>query len=115
MNAINWKISDHDRDLIDKIVKRVVGMYSYPLENPLAKPRSSYTADQQRKLYMDLQAVHGNGCPLDLAALLAGSPWEFTHDIAGIGEHIDRTTGKLLNCFVPRFAVRSLQPEAAQT
>jgi len=58
---------------------------------------------------MDLTATHANGCPLKLAELLAADDFNFAHDVAGIYRHLDRndsspTAGKLLNCFLPRFA-----------
>lgn len=106
---MNWKTTKADLDLIDKIVKRVTDMHAYPTANPRAKPRSSFTAQQQQTLRMDLQAAHANGCPLDLAGLLAATPYEFTHDTGGITGHIDRNTGELLHCFVPRYAMRYKQ------
>ena len=57
-------------------------------------------------LMMDLDACHSNGCRLDLLGLLLADDHNFTHDIAGIQRHIDRFTGKLGDCFVPRFAER---------
>lgn len=56
--------------------------------------------------YGDLVACHLNGCPLDLDAMLTGGSADFAHDIHGIAGNIDRNTGKLLNCFLPRFAAR---------
>lgn len=53
---------------------------------------------------MDLSATIAQGCPLKLEALLAADAFNFTHDITGIRRHINRTTGQLENCFLPRFA-----------
>ena len=53
---------------------------------------------------MDLTACHANGCPLDLDGLLAATDGDFGHDVGGIAQHIDRETGKLQDCFSPRFA-----------
>jgi len=53
---------------------------------------------------MDLDAVHSNGCPLDLNALLFFSDEERRHDIHGIRRNINRKTGQLENCFLPRCA-----------
>ena len=55
-----------------------------------------------RRTLMDLEACHCNGCPLDLEAMLHMPKSDFGHDIHGIARHIDRTTGKLLDCFDPR-------------
>lgn len=55
-------------------------------------------------LAMDIEAVHNCGYPLDLRALLDAGAEDFTHDITGIRRYLDRDTGKLRDCFVPRFA-----------
>lgn len=59
-------------------------------------------------LSMDIAATHAQ-YPLLLCSWLAVDDVNFFHDIGGIIRHMDRDTGKLLNCFVPRFA----QPEGA--
>lgn len=53
---------------------------------------------------MDIDACHNNGCPLKLHELLEADDFNFAHDAFGIRRHIDRTTGKLQDCFVPRYA-----------
>jgi len=55
---------------------------------------------------MDVTACHANGNPLRLAELLAADDANFGHDIFGIRRHLDRTTGQLGGCFVPRFSHR---------
>lgn len=55
------------------------------------------------ELEMDIVAAHCNGCPLRLADLLAADDCDFNHDIFGIRRHLDRKTGRLTGCFVPRF------------
>jgi hypothetical protein len=55
-------------------------------------------------LIMDLEAVHSNGCDLDLAQLLAFPEPDFWHDIAGISQYVNRKTGGLEDCFMPRCA-----------
>jgi hypothetical protein len=52
---------------------------------------------------MDIQACHTSGTPLRLADLLNAEPFDFAHDVYGIRNHLDRTTGKLTDCFLPRF------------
>ena len=54
---------------------------------------------------MDLEAAHSNGCPLDFQKLKDFDDFNFWHDVNGIQRNIDRRTGKLLNCFVPRCAL----------
>lgn len=53
---------------------------------------------------MDIDACHSNGCPLKLQELLEADDFNFAHDAFGIRAHIDRTTGKLQDCFLPRYA-----------
>lgn len=86
---ISFKASRADNRLIDKIVDRAfaggLGLDGTRLD-----------------LDMDLCATHANGCPMDFAKLLAADDFNFAHDIYGIRRHIDRTTGKLTRCFLPR-------------
>ncbi len=53
---------------------------------------------------MDITAVHLNGCALDLSRFIAFDDTNFGHDALGIRAHIDRDTGKLKSCFLPRCA-----------
>ena len=53
---------------------------------------------------MDITACHANGNPLRLAELLSADDFNFCHDVLGIRRHINRETGQLENCFVPRFS-----------
>jgi hypothetical protein len=56
-------------------------------------------------LIMDITACHLNGCPLDLERLLTAPDFDFDHDVAGIHGYLDRKTGKLLDNFLPRYAL----------
>lgn len=51
---------------------------------------------------MDITACHCNGCPLDLEKLLAFDDGNFGHDVFGIRRFLDRSTGELGGCFLPR-------------
>lgn len=53
---------------------------------------------------MDITATHIAN-PLKLGELLAADNFNFSHDVFGIRRHLDRETGKLGDCFVPRFSV----------
>ena len=53
---------------------------------------------------LDLTACHANGCELKLVELLAADPADFSHDIYGIRRHLNRKTGQLEDCFLPRFS-----------
>lgn len=56
-----------------------------------------------KDLNMDIMATHISGCPLRLQELLDADDGNFLHDISGIHHHLDRETGKLLDCFLPRY------------
>ncbi len=93
MNAktdISFAVSYSDAGLIGSIVSRV------------ARMNIGKRIDQVG-LMMDLTACHANGNPLRLSELLVADDFNFTHDVYGIQRHINRDTGKLENCFVPRF------------
>lgn len=51
---------------------------------------------------MDITAAHANGCPLNLEKLLASDEITFSHDVFGIRQHLNRETGKIEDCFLPR-------------
>ncbi len=62
-------------------------------------------------LCMDIEACHCNGCELDLQKLLDAPDSDFGHDVFGIRRHINRRTGQLEDCFLPRCAM----PQPAST
>ena len=72
--------------------------------------RASHLASEFETRYdtqeavMDVTAAHANGCPLDLCGLLAAGDADFGHDVFGIRRHIDRGTGGLRDCFLPRYS-----------
>ncbi len=89
---ISFKIDGMDADHMSRVVARVLQ------ERPQTDRMS---------LVLDLSACHANGMPLDFQAMAdAPRSFDFWHDIHGIQRHIDRETGKLQHCFVPRFARR---------
>lgn len=92
---VNFKASDEDYTLIDGIVGRAVMM---------AERNGQALPNDRLQLTMDLCACHLNGCPLKLAELLQADDFNFAHDVWGIRRHMNRTTGKLADCFLPRFA-----------
>jgi hypothetical protein len=55
---------------------------------------------------MDLEATHCNGCRLDFRRLLAADDFNLSHDVFGIERHLNRSTGRLEHCFLPRFHER---------
>lgn len=89
-SKINWDITDDDMELIDQILNRAERM------GHLKKPNRINSE-------MDIAACHLNGTPLRLADWLAADDFNFVHDLYGIDFHMDRSTGRLTGCFVPRF------------
>lgn len=90
---LNFKVTDSERTAILLIVSRAAKLCGF--RNDTAR---------KLNLQMDITACHCNGCPLDLDKLLAANDTTFLHDIAGITVAINRSTGQLENCFVPRCA-----------
>jgi hypothetical protein len=95
---VRFDVSPDDAALITRIVRRAAEDYPGVFD--------------RMDLSMDLTACHANGCPLDLAAFANGESFDFAHDVGGISQHMDRRTGQLRDCFLPRFAQRTPpQPE----
>lgn len=85
------------RDIVDRAVKMYASLQHEvtPLE-----------------VRMDLTAVHAH-VPLDFAKLAGFSAADFGHDVLGIGRHLDRSTGRLTQCFLPRCARPRQRPREA--
>ena len=88
---IKFKVSQKERELIDKIVDRALRMAD-----------GSGIAYDRMDAEMDIIATHANGCPLKLQELLEADDFNFTHDVFGIRHHLNRETGQLENHFSPR-------------
>lgn len=88
---VKWSIPMKDAEAIRTIVKRA-------LKEAMRK--------DALQLMMDLTATHANGCPLDLEGLANAKAFDFWHDIRGIQRHLNRDTGKLEDCFLPRYKRR---------
>lgn len=92
---IDWvanKPTKADADFIKWIVQRIEddeGEYSRRL-------RGDYITD--------LEVAH-HDIPLDLPKLYQFEDLSFWHDINGIERHLDRETGVLGGCFLPRCAM----------
>ena len=95
---IDFMCSKEDSLLIEDIVGRAVGM-----------ARDAGMVYDKLDCSMDIRACHCNGCPLDLRKLLGAPDSDFGHDVFGIRRYIDRSTGRLTDCFLPRCAM----PEVA--
>jgi len=96
---LNFDVSPEDSALIDKIADRAQER-DLNLHTRKTKDKSPYM-----HLVMDLTVAH-NACPLDLERFLAAPEYDFAHDVLGIQEHINRETGALEDCFLPRYAKR---------
>jgi hypothetical protein len=94
--GINWEITNDDARIVLDIVQRAFEL-------------RLITPSEKRTTSMDITACHCNGCPLDLAGLLATDPGNFAHDVRGIIQHIDRNTGELMDFFTPRYAAKYSQ------
>ena len=94
---VSFEVTAGERRLIAQIADRAV---------PLFKRRID-----RLTITMDLTATHANGCPLRLSDMLDADDFNLVHDVAGINRFLDRETGRLTECFRPRFAMR--QQEAA--
>ena len=90
---IKWATTREEMELESKIANRAIAM-----AKELGMDYDKMTA------VMDIDACHNNGCPLNLQGLLDADDFNFAHDVFGIRAYIDRTTGELANCFLPRYA-----------
>ena len=92
---INFNATKDEHKTIVAIARRAVKM------------AADYDVDYEYTCaMMDVNACHSNGNPLDLDGLLNADDFNFAHDVFGIRRHIDRETGTLGNCFVPRYSLR---------
>lgn len=102
-DAVNFAATEEEHDLIDQIVVRGTVM-----------DIDGKQPHDERSSRMDITATHANGNPLRLQDLLEADDFNFAHDWYGIRNCIDRTTGKLMNLFRPRFSQPD-NPEQAET
>lgn len=87
------RFTDSEHIALDRIVERAL---------PLFKDWDGVT---ELHLRMDISAAHASN-PLRLAELAEADDFNLIHDIGGIIRHLDRTTGFLQDCFVPRYSRR---------
>lgn len=86
---MNFNVSSTEARIISKIAQRACEVFP---------------EGDQMTFEMDLTVTHANGCPLKLEELLVADEFNFRHDVAGIYNHLDRKTGKLKDCFSPRYS-----------
>ena len=85
---INWDATKLENSLIQKIADRAVKLWDF----------------EYMDIEMDITAIHLNDVELRLDDLLKADDFNFAHDVLGIRNHINRKTGKLEDCFLPRFS-----------
>lgn len=95
MSALKMTATSEDAALIEKIAIRAIALSA---ANGIKRDLLSTE--------MDVTACHLNSVKLRLAALLAADDFNLAHDVFGIERHLDRDTGQLGGCFLPRFSVR---------
>jgi len=96
--TIDWnKIGGDEFKTIRKIVDRASDLLT---EQDVKHDKLS--------LLMDVQAAH-LACPLRLADMLTANESDLMHDISGIVRHLNRETGELMDCFVPRHAAMIIE------
>lgn len=88
--TVNFKVNPEEQKLLAAITARYCARF----------PDADYTDAE-----MDFTACHCNGTPMNLTAFFGADDFNFLHDACGIRDHIDRTTGKLIDHFSPRFAL----------
>lgn len=93
---LNWNTSKEDYDTIIKIAERYIqNAIEFEVPKVLQRPKL--------EVIMDIEATHNNGCQLKLEELLSANDGNFMHDVCGIMANLNRKTGKLENCFLPRY------------
>lgn len=90
-SAVLFDVSRSDTKLIAQIAKRARNLaLKHDVDYPILDAS------------MDITACHANGTPLDLQKLMGFDDGNFGHDVFGIRRFIDRTSGQLSGCFLPR-------------
>jgi hypothetical protein len=84
--------TDQEAAEVAKIIKRAAKM-----------EREAGGRLNRQSLEMDLAAAHAT-MGLDLHRLAAFPDFDFAHDVYGIMRHMDRSTGRIRDHFIPRCA-----------
>jgi hypothetical protein len=92
---VSFDVSTDDASGINRVIEKAI--------------RLKMIKSTERMHYeMNLCATVAQGCQIDFARMLDNDErdnFDFAHDLFGIDRHLDRSTGRLLGCFVPRFAI----------
>ena len=92
LGRMSVRIALLELDIIQKIADRAVKL----------NPELDHT-----EVMMDITATHCKGCALQLQSMAdpkVMDDFNFLHDIYGIAAHLNRETGQLERCFLPRAA-----------
>lgn len=98
---MKWTATRRELNQISKVVDRYLAW---------GEKNAAPSQIKKFELVMNLEACHSNGNPLDFDLMLDPERFrdlDVIHDVAGIAANLDKTTGKLLNCFSPRATKRS--------
>lgn len=96
MAQVRFETTPAEAKLISKIADRAIEIVG----------KISGATPDKLDIQMDLSAAHSNGCPIDFKKLLAADDFNLLHDVSGIGSHLNRKTGKLMNHFSPRCSLK---------
>ena len=93
-HEVSFNVSRDEAKVISAIAARAVSMAAAH-----GAPKYAFMDAE-----MDITAVHANGRPLRLQDLALADDFNYAHDVFGIRRHLNRETGELENCFLPRFS-----------
>ncbi len=94
---IDWgKVTDETRDAVEELLTRRGGTVFHAIPPEL-----------RQDIEMDLCVVDAFNYPLDFPRMLKAEAADLMHDIHGIRANLNRKSGKLDNCFVPRLIKRA--------
>lgn len=100
--TVSFKVTKRESQLIRKIMRRFRMVME---DSGEIFPWIEYE--------MSLTACHANGTPIKLVELSLASDFDVMHDVCGIHRHIDKATGEIRDCFVPRFVNMERQKSGA--
>jgi hypothetical protein len=89
---MKWDTTKQETYLIMKIMDRAFSS------------RDIVPTENRMTMMMDITACHLNGNRLDLEGLFKAKEPDFFHDVCGISRYINRKTGKMTECFSPRYS-----------
>jgi hypothetical protein len=91
---VEFSMGREELELVKQIAERV--------EELTAAMQIEGMQYDRHELVMDLDAAYTSAGPVNLTRLLESPDADFLHDIYGIRRHIDRASGELTGCFMPR-------------